>query len=163
MAAFATEAQFKERYDSRTINQLTKDDNTTTGDSAVITALLDDASAEITAAAIQGSQYTRSQLDTLVSSGDTMLVRLACDIAMRNLFRRRGQGVPPQFADSIRSAEDFIDTIKKGGRVLSVDDNRPADVPSLVELSASEKQNLGLIVDRSPFWGGAKPTPNTNG
>ncbi len=146
--AFAALADFQARYDSRLIAQLSEDANTGTVNSANVTVLLADAYSMILAAVLRGSIYTTAQL---VATGDTMLVRLNCDVALKLLCARRAGGIPQAVQDIIKAANDMLSALESGGKVLNIAANRTADTPSVVISTRLQRQNLGDIT-ANPFW-----------
>lgn len=160
--SYATIAQFQARYDARLVAQWSNDTNGTTQTSANVQAALDDASAAILTACLQGSIYSASDLTTLVSGGDTALVRLCCDIAIGYMAERRGQGLPGQLQRQADEAGRMLDALRRGQRVLNVSANRAADVPATVTLTADERSNLGSLT-ASDFFGDVSGTATTSG
>ena len=151
LMAFADTNNFYDRYDSRLIQQLSVDDNSTNSGASVLSALLADAQAEILTAALRGSIYTVDQLNTLVASGDTALVRLNCDLAMKLLVGRRVSGIPTALQDILKRAEDMLDALRVGKRVLNVAVNRGADTPAILVSTGLQLSNLGDIT-QGDFW-----------
>ena len=149
--AYASSTDFANRYDSRLIQQLSVDDNSTSSGGTVISALLDDAQAEILTATLKGSIYTAGQLTALVATGDTALVRLNCDLALKLLVGRRVGGIPPALTDLIKRAEDMLDALRSGKRVLNIAINRQADGPAIVVSTGLEQSNAGDIT-QNEFW-----------
>lgn len=149
--AFATSNDFYARYDGRLLAQLSSDDNTAVADSTVIAALLADAQAEIQTAALRGSIYTVAQLTALVASGDTALTRLSCDLAMKMLVGRRVGGIPSALADIIKRANDMLDLLAKGARVLNIQANRGADIPTVITTTGLQRKNLNDLT-ANEFW-----------
>ena len=149
--AYASSTDFANRYDSRLIQQLSVDDNSTTSGSGVISALLADAQAEILTATLKGSIYTADELTALVATGDTALVRLNCDLALKMLVGRRVGGVPPALLDIVKRAEDMVDALRSGKRVLNIAINRAADTPAVVVSTGLQMSNAGDIT-QNEFW-----------
>lgn len=149
--SFATVANFTDRYDARLLQQLSVDDNSTTSSASVLSVMLSDADAEIRSAVLKGSIYTVDAINALVASGDTALVRLNCDLAMKMLAGRRVTGLPSALQDAIKRAEDMLDALRTGKRVLNIAINRGADTPSVVTSTGLQMSNLGDIT-QNEFW-----------
>jgi phage gp36-like protein len=149
--AYASSIDFANRYDSRLLQQLSVDDNSTSIGGTVISALLDDAQAEILTATLKGSIYTAGQLTALVAAGDTALMRLNCDLALKLLVGRRVGGIPSFLADIIKRAEDMLEALRSGERVLNIVANRGADMPSVIVSTGLQQSNAGDIT-QSEFW-----------
>lgn len=160
--SYCTIQQFQQRYDLRSVAQLSNDQNADTLNTTNAQAALDDATAEINTAALQGSQYQLSDLTSLVAAGDTQLVRLNADLAYRNLLDRRGQGLPPGLEARIKSSESMLDALRSGARILNVTTNRVADVPALVTRTADQDLNLGVLTGND-FFAGPTGTITING
>ena len=156
----AQPADLTARYDSRLIKQLSIDDNSTNSGSS-IAVLLSDAEAEIMTAVLQGSIYTPAELQALVSSGDTQLLRLNCDVALRMMAERRVGGIPSALADIVKRATDLLDAIRQGKRVLNVVTNRAADTPALLVTTGLQRQNLGDVT-ANDFWSNDRGTNTVN-
>jgi phage gp36-like protein len=160
--SYATVAQFQSRYDSRVIAQLSNDANGSTVVTATVQACLDDATATINAAALQGSQYTVTQLTDLVATGDTMLVRICCDVALEYIAQRRSMGLSGRLESQVKRSMDLLESLRLGQRIFNIADNRSADLPSIIVTTADQSSNLGLM-SSLPFFGGAQATKTTAG
>lgn len=160
--SYASISDLQSRYDARVIAQLSCDDNSGTINTTNVQAALDDATASINMAALQGSQYTITDLTTLVSSGDTMLVRMCADLTLRKLVERRAGAMPSALRDQIKESEDLLSALRSGKRVLNVTTNRTADTPEIVAVSAVENSYIQPMASL-PFFGGPKATPSIYG
>lgn len=160
--SYATVANFKARYDLRLINQLSSDNNSGVGVTANIQASLDDASAQINMAALQGSQYTVLQMTTLVASGDTQLVRMNCDLALQFMAKRRGSGLPAGLATQLKESLDLLDLLRRGERILNITENMVANLPVIINTSALQNSYIQPMAS-IPFFGGPRGTPTVNG
>lgn len=149
--SYATIAQLQDRYDARLIAQLSNDLNSTGVVTSRVQAALDDASADLLRACLKGSIYASTDLDTLVASGDTSLVRLVSDGAMRNLARRRGMARHEGLEAAFERWDKALRDLSNGLAILNVQTNREADTPSLVVLSCLEQQNLNVLTNTSFF------------
>lgn len=160
--AYALIGDMENRYDSRVLAQLSNDENGTTRVDEVLQASLEDAYARINSAALQGSQYTVAQLEELVDAGDTMLVRMNCDLAIKFMAQRRGMGLPKGLESQVKESLDLLEALQQGKRVLNIDANRGADVPEIVTLTSDQQENLGSLTNIS-FFGGPQATKTTAG
>lgn len=151
MASYCTIAQFYQRNDQRVVNQLSNDADEDINLNDYIQAQLDDATDWILGAAIQGNAYTSDELDVLIASGATVLIRMCSDVALRNIYSRRGQGVPQTVQDSTQATYDLIDALRKGENVLAVEGRESARKPALVTNSAIQNSNLNVLTNSSFF------------
>lgn len=158
--SFCTIAQFFARYDRRVIAQLSNDVNSVAQLDTNIQACLDDATSDIKTAALVGKIYSATDLTTLVSSGDTQLVRLNADIALGYIYNRRAMGVPANLKDVVDRANDQLNALKRGERVLNVTAAINASLPVMVNLSPLDQLNLQQIT-ATPFFGEPCGTPST--
>lgn len=160
--SYAAIVDFQARYDTRVIAQLSSDNNAGTINTIAVQACLDDATAMINSAALQGSQYTADELTSLVTSGDTMLLRMNCDLALNLLSQRRAMGLSGRIAEQVKRSLDLLEALQKGQRIFNVTANRTADVPAIVVTSLDQASNLNLGANIS-FFGGSAGTPTTAG
>lgn len=160
--AYANIDDLMRRYDARVVGQLSSDDNSTAPDNNNIQAALDDATSKINLAALQGSQYTVLQLQTLVAGGDTTLTRMNCDLALLFLAQRRSMGLPSKFEGVLRNTLELLDMLRKGQRVLNVPENRVADLAAMVNNTAQQNLNVQPL-SSIPFFGGPRGTNTTAG
>lgn len=151
---YATVAQLQQRYDARMVGDLSSDDGSGTTNSATLNAVLSDATAEINAAILLGSRYTATDINNLINSGDTLLPRLCCDLAMFDLQLRRGVGQP---SERYKASVEIIKQIKEGKAVLNLADSQSAGLPSLVTLTSTQAQNAEPMTS-CPFLGGPSDT-----
>lgn len=159
--SFATVAQFRQRYDTRLIDQLSNDADSPTAVTANIQAALDDGEAKIKSYALQGGVYTEAQLDDLAASGDTYLLRLETDLAICMMKNRRGEGVSAEFRDDVcDEAKEELEKLKNGEVVLNI--AGVATLPELVELSEGEVANIDQP-SSDEFFGGPVRTPTIRG
>jgi phage gp36-like protein len=159
---WATSTDFTNRYDSRVVAQLSNDTNSTSANSLIIAALLADAASEIRAACLRGGIYTTDQLDALNNSGDTQLVRLNCDVAIKLLAKRRVGDIPQAVKDIVRRTEEFLDALRTGKKVLNISTNRAADLPAMVNTTGDQRYNLGDLTINE-FWSDQYGTNSTSG
>lgn len=151
--SYAVIADLTARYDSRTLAQQSNDTNSASASTTNQQAALDDATAEINTAVLQGSIYTLDQLTALLLTGDTQLIRLCCDTAVKFLCSRRMDSLPASVTDRIKASEFMLESLRSGKRVLNVVINRQADVPILLTNTTLQQQNLGDITATDFFVG----------
>lgn len=158
--AYASVVQFKQRYDTRILIQLSNDANSPTEVTPTIEAALDDAEAMINSYALQGGAYTTAQLLALAASGDKWLVRMSADLAMCMMLRRRGQGIPDEFTDICDDVKEELTKLQDGSIVLDIAGTET--LVDIVELTEAEVSNLDLP-SSDEFFGGPVRTPTTTG
>lgn len=156
---YASLTQYLQRFDSRTSGGLSSDNGRGVANDGNITAALLDASAEITAAISVGGAYSPSVINTLVASGDTMLVRICCNLAFGLLNIRRG--TLPEGAEVIyKSGQDSLVQLRKGQKILNVPSTQAAPVLSIARNSSQANANL-LPMTSCPFLGGPSDDRST--
>lgn len=158
--SYCTVATFKERYDSRWIEQLSSDDDTGAEVLVRIQAALDDATARINAAALVGGIYTETELLALVAGGDTLLVLLCANLAACGMARRRGKGLIDEIREDCKEAKEDLDALRDGKLVLNI--SGLETLPQIVESTENEISNLDLP-SSDDFFGGPRATKNTRG
>ena len=152
--AYATPAQFLERYDERLLGDLVSDDNSQVSPSALLTdsnlqAALDDASGDIDAALITGQRYTTDDLDGLTGNSQKHLIRITCDIAFVLLLTRRGSMDPETRRSHMAVAEDHLERLRKGLNIFNLDDQKDAGVVETAGPTRVDLTNLNLMRDRT--------------
>lgn len=162
MASFCTIRQFYQRYDQGLINQLSNDAHSDLNLNDYIQAALDDGTDTIRGAAIQGNAYTSVELDALVATGSTILIRMCADVAIRNIYGRRGEGISEGLAESTQGTLDLIEALRKGDNILAVEGRESARKPALVTLTAVETGNLDVMTN-TDFFNGPTATRTTDG
>lgn len=135
---YATQADLVERFGETEIIQLSDRDRTGAIDSAVVTAKLADADAEIDA-------YLATRYTLPLASVPTVLKRVACDVARYHLFDDRvTDDVRRRYEDALR----FLQAVAKGTVSIGVDPigQAPAnsDLPDHYALDpVFDRQTLG--------------------
>lgn len=161
---YATAADLLVRYDRRMVADLISDSglsdpNPTT--SAVVSAALADASAEIDRAALYGKRYTLDDLALLGTAEDPTLKRMACDLAMGLLYARRGRGVPDGHQEMIDATRDALEDLRAGRHILPLDPQINAQTVSVYRPSRTELRRLDpfatspIYPDATRYVGGA--------
>lgn len=160
--SYCTIAQLQQRYDQRIIAQVSNDTNGTAGLSTTIQAALDDATADVNLACQVGGVYSIADLLALTATGDTSLVRLCADLAMRHLARRRAGGRVEGLESAFDRSQEMLRALRLGQRILNVSANLGANVPAMVNMSSTQTGNL-LTFTNTSFFGGASGTPTIDG
>lgn len=163
--AFATAAQFVLRYDVRRIGQILSDSGTpvesgSISGNATITALLDDASAEILMACRAGKRYTQADLEALAVDADTLkanqIIGLTCALAWGKLVQRRGYPEEElnMLAAPYREAIQTLERLRRGELIFDIDgvDNAGVEVTGNLPLNNTLKDKL-LSRQASRYFG----------
>lgn len=152
---FATNAQFLVRYDNRRISEYLSDsgvpiDPGALSSNATLTALLNDASAEILMSARTGKRYTQAELEALATNSDPMkhgqIVSLCCALAWGRLVTRRAY--PEQemamLAAPYREAVQTLERLRRGELIFDIDgvDNAGVEVAAGVGLNQESRDKL---------------------
>lgn len=144
---YATAADMVYRFDKRVIGDLLSDDDTRVveadfAQNATLHAALTDATQMINAAIRVGGNYTYTELYNLYTDGQagttrskyawSLLTRLCCNLALANLKARRGYSQSEIMSQIpfYRETLDFLEMLRKGERILDLDDNMDAGKPT---------------------------------
>ncbi len=151
--AYATNAQFLQRYDARLIGDIVSDMSVRVPPAdlltnAVLTAALDDASGEIEAALMQGNRYTAAQLAALTGNSSSHLARLCCRIAWGLLMERRGRMGDVHRDEAMDASRAELRRLRSGEHVFDVEELKEAGNPSASLPTRVEYDRMNLIVDR---------------
>jgi phage gp36-like protein len=153
MAAYASGSDLTVRYDIDLVGDLATDDRATLnranvpGHPAVAAALLD-ASGEIDVALQAGGRYTPAQLASLTGNSAYHLKRIACDIAMALLFRRR-PSIRPDIAETLlKQSTEHLDRLREGENVFGIPEVIEAGTLELATASTVQVEALNLIPER---------------
>ncbi len=158
---YAQTPDLQARYDFRLTNQASSDDNSGSQNTANQNIALQDASSEINTAILAGGRYTPTQISTLLSGGDTLLVRLCCDIAFARLLARRRGGASPGQKDNLEAAQKLLDRLESGAAILNISASIAAGLPSMVMVNADQASNAEPL-SSCEFLGGPAGTKNTS-
>lgn len=170
--AYCTGAQFLERYDARRIADLIRDDGVklSTGFAAYVLsnanllAALEDASAEIDAAAFVGKRYNKARLmdlvavnngGILINTGGFLLIRLVADIAFENLNTRRGLAATQveQLSPKASKAREMLQLLRSGERIFTTTDEGNADAGLMQTVSLTGTQSSNMLNSTFRFFG----------
>jgi len=138
MTAYATGAEFLNRYDARLVGDLVSDTGTPVAPNdlstnTVLLALLDDASAAVDAAVFVGNRYTPAQMASLSTTAASFVRRLVCDLGLIFLKRRRGRFDNEKDAALLKECNETLDALRKGDDLLMLSGQTEA-AASTIEL-----------------------------
>lgn len=126
---WASVADLMDRFDARQLGDLCGDVGARVepadlpGNARAIAAL-NDAEGELISAITVGEKYDLTQVDTLVSGGDTYVLKLVCDLALKNLYAARNQ-LEDTPAQSLLAMQ-VLQQLRQGERVLAILENQDA-------------------------------------
>lgn len=162
--AYCTADQFVQfAADDRVVRQLLSDDDTpVTGalsDNELLAALLRQASGEVESAACAGQRYVinsdRNDLETLTGNSAEYLAAVVATLAFNRLVNRRpsaGQNVQPTV--DYNAAQDFMERLRLGQRVLGVLENQQAAaLEADVETASQVEARAGVTYTMGRFFG----------
>lgn len=137
--SYATGHDFLQRYDVRLVGDLVRDDGLQESAGGVpahpvLLAALADSSAAIDSAVYVGNRYTPAQMAALAPTAQSFLCRLACDLALLYLKRRRGRFDQDRDAALLAETQTTLQSLRDGTDLLLLDGqaHAPASVIQLV-------------------------------
>jgi phage gp36-like protein len=139
---YATGDDFVARYDVRLIGDLVSDTGSQVPAGSVpansnLLAALTDASSAVDAAVFVGNRYTPAQMASLSDTAAAFVRRLACDLTLIYLKRRRGRFDADKDAALLKEVNATLDSLRKGDDLLLVDNQTEAPA-STIELVRPE-------------------------
>ena len=152
--AYATAAQWFERFDVRIIQQLVNDDNVTENRIDLLTnvnvvAILDAASGEMDAALLTASRYSETDLSGLTGTALAHRIRICTQIAMALAFDRR-PGFEPELAEKHHEkAQAHLEKLRTGQNIFNLPEHQTASNPTLDGPSSVDYARNNMLVDRS--------------
>lgn len=153
-AKYITVAELAERYDTRTLGQLSSDDGTeATVDSnnAILLNAIEVGSSDVESAALRGGRYTTTDLAALQTADDWSLKGLVAQIAIVRLHERRPSTLP-DFISEMRLANDrALKDLREGNMIFNDADAIAGGKPSVQVISSGIRAQLGLVSDSSFF------------
>ena len=154
MTAYATNAQFLQRYDARIVGDLVSDTGNQVGaaellDDPVLTALLASASGEIEAAILNGNRYTTTDLENLTGNSLAFLADLTCRVAYSKLWDRRPWANAERHAQAAQAADLVLERLRKGQYALNVAETLDAGLVSNPSPSRITIEGMNLVVDQA--------------
>lgn len=134
---YATTADFLTRYDARLIADLASDTGTAVqgivlSTNANVVAAVTDASADIDAALFMGDRYTPAQLESLSDTAASLLRRLASDIALIYMKRRRGKFDPEKDGALLKEITERLNRLRNGENYLMLSTDSEAEASTLL-------------------------------
>lgn len=155
MNPFMSVSEMQKFVDTRLLNELISDANTdgdyTTDSTGVLSAAIDRASEEIASAATRSNAYTVTELETLATANNGMLLGMTADLALCFLFERRGGDVPESVKAKANRAQDRLGDLRDGKRVFAVDVKRGAGTATVQVISATTRGSLAMNADGTFF------------
>jgi phage gp36-like protein len=154
MSAYATPADFIERYDVRPTGDLVADDGVAIPPSELDTntkllTALEDASGEIEAALMAGGRYSTQQLTGLTGNSLAYLKRLTCELARIDLLERRMElGNADEFTKFTKLTYDKLERLRKGENLFNLPEVVSANLVSVSGPSTLAIESLNLVRDR---------------
>lgn len=155
MAAFATASDMLARFSEQALADLLSD-QTRIPAGSIATAprllrALDDAAGLIRSAAFAGQRYSETELSALAGAGDTTVVMLNCSLAWMLLMERKSEGGNP-IPEFVERANRMLDQLRLGFRIFATPAAPAAGLPKIIEISAAERQRIGLWADNTGFF-----------
>jgi len=155
MNPFMSVSEMQKYVDIRLLNELVSDTATdgdySTDSTGVLAAAIERASEEIASAATRSNAYVVSELETLATANNGMLLGLTADLALCFLFERRGGDVPESVKAKANRAQDRLGDLRDGKRVFAVDTKRDAGTATVQVIMASTRGSLAMNADGSFF------------
>lgn len=143
--------QFLNMKDWRPVAQLSVDDGTQPDKTTLQTnqnllSILMSSSGEVESYLVAGGRYTSADLQAVNGVSSAFLQQIVADIAMYNLFCRRGANGPPESVIAARDAAyALLDKLNDGKLVLAFTENIEAGIPVNQYMSNADLWNLNLF------------------
>jgi hypothetical protein len=155
MSPFMSIAEMQKFVDVRLLNELISDTNSdgdyTTDSTGVLASSIERASEEIASAATRSNAYTVTELETLATANNGMLLGLTADLALCFLFERRGGTVPETVKAKANRAQERLGDLRDGKRVFAVDTKRDSGTATVQVITAATRGSLVMNADGSFF------------
>ena len=152
MAAFASASDLVARYDERIVADLASDSGTPVSDVTSdirIDAALEDGAGRILAACLNGQIYSEEDLNGLTGVSLSLLKRINCELAMVFLMGRRPEKfASDEYREAMKSAEEYLELLRKGERLFNVAATLDATVPEIDGPTTSVYNRLNLLPER---------------
>tara|TARA_Y100000310_G_scaffold199050_1_gene199033 strand:- start:3960 stop:4466 length:507 start_codon:yes stop_codon:yes gene_type:complete len=153
MASYAAPGDLTDRFDATVIKDLVSDTgepvDDVTGDDKVLAALAD-ASGRVDAALLTGGLYSTDDLEGFTGNNLALLKRITCELAMAYLLGRRQEKYGDDYFRRInKSAEEYLERLRKGERLFGLPASIRAGLPNVDGMTAIEYENLNLLPDRT--------------
>ena len=154
---FASITDLTNRFDPRLVSQLSSSDNSGNLNVAVVNILLQDATSELLLSVLVGQVYSQSDIQTLYNQGDNFVIRIVCELAMKNLFALRGEGISDNLINSFKFSELLLEQLKNGNKIFNTTNgpnaNLTSTTPNVIHLSQQQYKCEGSQWDIG-FWKG---------
>jgi hypothetical protein len=158
MASLATPAEFIKRFDVRMLGDLVGDAGVRVAHSELLDhpnlqLAIDDAWGEILAALLMSKRYSEADVAALGDESAAYLTRINCQIALGNLWERRGWTQDDSRAAGHAAAADRarkeLDQLRTGQKVLNIEAAQDAGLPAIQQPSVSSVTRANLVVDEA--------------
>lgn len=148
---YCAPAAFLRAYDARFVGQVVRDDETTATPAElladpVLLWALGSASGEVETATMAGRRYGVADLAALDGNGRARLEKLVADLAIGILIRRRA--VPSELPPQVREAEDALQHLRDGARVLPFRESADAGHAVSARMSPLQRAQANYLSDR---------------
>lgn len=140
---YCTQDDVLDQLSEAQLIQCTDDNDTGSVDAAKVAQAIADADGEI-------DGYVGARYAVPLSPVPAIILKLAVDIAIYNLFSRRDE-VPENRAERYKNAIRFLEQVAKGGISLGADD--PEGSPPATEAPRMSSQNPARIFTRRKMSG----------
>ena len=147
---YCTPARFLQFYDHRQVGQLVRDDDGEATAAELLTdgalaAALAAASGDVETATMAGRRFAVADLQALAGNGAARLAQIVADLAYGRLLRRRGvaDSPPPQVAE----AEDALDALRSGQRILPFAESADAGSARVARITPFDRMGQNLLSD----------------
>jgi len=152
---YCTVADLKDAVDERDLKGLTSDDGTeatlTSANSKLITAI-EYASSAFLRSTLAGGKYTALQLQTLAADDDWAIKGPVVDCAIWFLYsRRQSTDTPTQITERKKSAQDIMDSLRRGDQILPIKVSTDAEIPEAIFATRGQRDRLNLVSDSEYF------------
>jgi len=149
----ATVQDLIDRFDTRLLADLARDDGTPEGDLAAnprVLSALADASGEVRSAILQGKRYTAEELGGLDPDDQAFLKRLVCTRALLNLAAARvGVFGEENYGKAQQWVEEKLSQLARGERIFAAPAAQEAGLPKTEGPLLVEIRRMNLLVDRA--------------
>ena len=154
MAAYATVADMRIRFDERDIAQLVSDTGAAVeladlNTDAVALEFLAEASGDVETALMAGGRYSVEDLAGLTGNSQAKLKRIVCALAMAYLLDRRSGFNRDDYESRIESAQKDLKKLQDGVNLFNLAEAVSASLPTLDAPTIAQREHPNLIPDRS--------------
>lgn len=156
-ATYITGTELLKTHDARIVLQLAADDGTPVAavdadDDPVIVNAIERASAEVEAALLRAGRFTLTSLAAAATDDDWTLKGLVADLAVANLYARRGGGMPDDIRSRQDAARENLKALADGRWIFGTTDaEATAGQPRISIISASQYANRRMVSNSRVF------------